>query len=159
LLTNGVNVVDPSNFIDNMPVLDGIIFHDIYSFDYTFIFNVYTFSKNIPVYVSDNDKYFNVNSIKYPDMGTIIEMFNLKFEILGKPNPDMINGIIYNNSRTIMIGDSETDYVFSKSLGIDFCHINQSKQKEWIYNTEKKCYEIDNISSLYNYLRCYETNE
>ena len=159
LLTNGVNVVDPNHFIDDIPVLDGIIFHDIYSFNYTFIFNFYTFSKNVPVYVSDNDKYFHVNSIKYPDMGTIIEMFNLKFEILGKPNPDMINRIIYNKKTTMMIGDSETDYIFSKSLGIDFCHIKQSKQKEWIYNTEKRCYEIDNIASLYHYLRYNELHK
>jgi ribonucleotide monophosphatase NagD (HAD superfamily) len=96
LLTNGVDVFIPNHPTDDVHILDGIIFHDIYSFDYNFIFNFYKFSKDVPVYVSDNDKYFYANSIKFPDMGSIIEMFNIKYDILGKPNPDMISGVVYN---------------------------------------------------------------
>ena len=155
LLTNGVAVFIPNVLTDDVPILDAIIFHDIYSFDYNFIFNFYKFSKDVPVYVSDNDKYFYVNSIQFPDMGTIIEMFNVKYEILGKPNSDIINKIVYNKETTLMIGDSETDHTFSKSIGIDFCHIKKSNLNQWIYNTEKKCYEIKNISCLYNYLRLH----
>ena len=150
LITNDVNIFHPSNITD-VHILDGIIFHDIYSFDYNFIFNFYKFSKDVPVYVSDNDKYFYMNSIQFPDMGSLIEMFNIKYNVLGKPNTDILNGIIYNKLTTMMIGDSKTDYNFSKALGIDFCHIEKSKTKEWIYNSETKCYEINTVHSLYNY--------
>ena len=150
LNTNNVNVFHPTN--EDMPILDGIVFHDIYSFNYDFIFNFCKFSKIVPVYVSDNDKYFYMNSIQFPDMGCLIDMFNIKYNILGKPNTDIINGIIYNKLTTLMIGDSKTDYNFSKALGIDFCHIEKSKKKEWIYNSETKCYEINSIQSFYKYL-------
>jgi hypothetical protein len=56
-----------------------------------------------------------------------------------------------------MIGDSETDYTFSKSTGIDFCHIKKSKPNQWIYNTETKCYEINSILCLYNHLHLHQT--
>lgn len=153
LIRNGVDVFIPNHEKDDVPILDGIIFHDIYSFDYNFIFNFYKFSKDVPVYVSDNDKHFYVNSLKFPDMGSIIEMFDIKYDILGKPNPNIISGIDYNKETTIMIGDSETDYNFSKSIGIDFCDIKKSHPKQWIYNTETNCYEINSIQCLHNYLQ------
>jgi phosphoglycolate phosphatase-like HAD superfamily hydrolase len=106
------------------------------------------------VYISDNDKCFKNANVTFPDMGTLIHLLNVDYTILGKPQPDMIADIVYDKSTSVMIGDSNTDYNFSKAIGVDFIHIKpQTNTSEsnarWLYNADKDCYEMDSLQMLY----------
>jgi ribonucleotide monophosphatase NagD (HAD superfamily) len=146
----GINIYKYSQ--DELP--DAIVFHDIYSYNYEFIIEyskVIGINKDIPVYLSDNDITYKNNGIIFPDMGMLIKGTGCtEFTVIGKPNPNYIDMLtIKDISNVIMIGDSNTDYNFSKNIGCDFIHIKQENLDNFVFNNIKMCYEFNSIKSLY----------
>ena len=48
-----------------------------------------------------------------------------------------------------MIGDSDTDYQFSKNINCDFIYINKKNSEKWNYDIKKMCYNFKSIEHLY----------